>query len=194
MLQRKGHTPEAVRATVGLAGRPEAAEPEAATAQGLVQERAEQVPERAQVAEPDLVGEQAQAARARDRERERVLVPALQEEPARAQGRDPRVPAEMAAQAWVAETRAAAEQARNSLAGVDRVQAAVPEVATAAAPELALCWAMKVATAPGVAQVSVAKQRAAEMPGEARPEAVAEEGALVSANQAKRGSTAFCER
>ena len=75
MLQRKGHTPEAVKATVDLAAHPETAEQEAVTVQGLGQERGEQVLELAQVAEQDLGGEPEQAA-----EREAVTVQGLDQE------------------------------------------------------------------------------------------------------------------
>jgi hypothetical protein len=73
-------------------------------------------------------------------EREQVVAAALEEEPVPARERDPLIRAGVATQALpVAESRAVVVvvRARNSLAGVDRVQAAVPEVTTVAAQELA---------------------------------------------------------
>jgi hypothetical protein len=79
-------------------------------------------------------------ARERGTEREQVVAAGWEEEPVPARERDPLIRAGVATQALpVAESRAVVVvvRARNSLAGVDRVQAAVPEVTTVAAQELA---------------------------------------------------------
>jgi hypothetical protein len=212
LLQRKGHSPEAAKATVDLAAHPEAAEQEPVTEQGLAQEavteqgldreRGEQVPELAQVAEQDLGGEPEQAAEReavteQGLDREQVPAPVLEEQPARLQEREPRIPAGVVTQAApVEESRAVAVQAQKALAEVDPVQVAVPGVAIVAARELAFCLATKAAApamAADLAQVSVAEQ-AAEMAVAAKPGAVPEERVLASASPVKKGSTAFCAR
>lgn len=116
--------------TADLAGRPEAEEPAAATAQELDQEPVEQAPERVLVAEWALGGDQEQAALAQDTgqdtERDQARVQPL----AGAPGRHPRAHPEMATLVVSAVAPRAAAQAAawapNSSARVARVQGAVP--------------------------------------------------------------------
>ena len=123
---------------------------------------------------------------------------ALEEGPARAQEREPRIQAEVAWQEAASglEPRAAVVQTRKSWAEVDRVPAAVREATTAVASGVALSLAMKVAMAPAVDQAPAPEQAAAEMAVEAQPETVAEaeERGLVSGSPEKKESTAFCAR